>query len=152
MVIYSCLPSLTKMARMKLTARKHVHARLHQNDVPTESHSDSQNDGYFSRILRTMLLALGSSEPLLFIKTPRLLRGNSYLWCVRVVIFEAPALRWKFEVGMREAAQESLSILWHQVSEQMAHSQFHQFPSRVEGAEAMLLPTGDHECMGCFTD
>jgi hypothetical protein len=37
-----------------------------QNIVPTESHSDGQHAGY----------------------SPRLLRGNTYLWHVRVVIYE----------------------------------------------------------------
>jgi hypothetical protein len=54
MVIYSFLPSLIKMARMKLVVRKHVHA---------ESHNDGQNASYFTRTLQTVLLALGSSEP-----------------------------------------------------------------------------------------
>jgi hypothetical protein len=65
------------MVRMKLTARKHVRAPLHRNDVPMESHSDGQDAGYFLRTVRTVLVALGSSEPPLFIGTPRLLRGNS---------------------------------------------------------------------------
>jgi hypothetical protein len=114
------------MARMKLTARKHVCAPPRRNVVPTECHSDGQNAGYFSRTLPTVLLALGYSEPPLFIGTPRLLHGNSYLWCVCVVIYErpmtdhiycihqvveAPTLRWMFEGGMREAAQEALAIL-----------------------------------------
>jgi hypothetical protein len=37
-----------------------------------------------------MLLALGYSEPPLFIGVPRLLRGNSYLWRVRVIIYDRP--------------------------------------------------------------
>jgi hypothetical protein len=67
------------MVRMKLTARKHVRAPLRRNIVPTESNNDGQDAGYFPRTLRIMLLALGSSEPLLFIRTLRLLQGNSYL-------------------------------------------------------------------------
>jgi hypothetical protein len=129
---------------MKLTVRKHVRAPPHRNAVPTESHSDGQNDGYLPRTLRTVLLALGSSEPPLFIGTLRLLHGNSYLWRVRVVIYErpmtdcirrirqvveAPAPRWTFEVGMREAAREALAILQHEVDEQLAHSQYRHFPS-----------------------
>jgi hypothetical protein len=133
-----------------------------------ESHSDGQDAGYFPRTLRTVLLALGSSEPPLFLGTPRLLRGNSYLWRVRVVIYErpmidrihrihqvveAPAPRWTFEAGMREAAHEALAILRHEVHEQMAHSQYRHFPSRAEeGAEAVILPAGGHDHMGCFTD
>jgi hypothetical protein len=78
------------MARMKLTARKHVRTPPRRNDVPTESHNDGQDAGYFPRTLRTMLLALGSSEPPLLIRTLRLLRGNSYLSRVHVVIYERP--------------------------------------------------------------
>jgi hypothetical protein len=111
---------------MKLTARKHVCVPPRRNVVPTESHNNGQDAGYFPRTLWTVLLALGSSEPPLFIGTPRLLCGNSYLWRVRVVIYErpmtdrichihqvveAPAPRWMFEVGMRVAAREALAIL-----------------------------------------
>jgi hypothetical protein len=153
---------------MKLTARKHVRAPPRRDAVPTESHSDGQEAGYFSRTLRTVLLALGSSEPPLFIGIPRLLRGNSYLWHVRVVIYErsttdcirricqvveAPAPRWTFEAGMREAAHEALVVLRHEADEQMAQSQYHHFPSRAEeGAGAVILPAGGHDHMGCFTD
>jgi hypothetical protein len=63
-------------------ARKHVHALPPRNVVPTDSYSDGQDAGYLLRTLRTMLLALGSSEPSLFIGALRLLRGNSYLWHV----------------------------------------------------------------------
>jgi hypothetical protein len=91
-----------------------------------------------------MLLALGSSEPPLFIGILRLLRGNSYLWRVRVLIYErpttdrvqrihqvveAPAPRWTFEAGMREAAREALAVLHHEADEQMAHLQYRHFPS-----------------------
>jgi hypothetical protein len=107
------------MARVKLTARKHVRAPPRRNVVPMESHGDGQNAGYFPRTLWTMLLALGYSEPLLFIGVLKLLRGNSYLWCVRVIIYERPTTdhircichvveattpRWTFKGGMREAA------------------------------------------------
>jgi hypothetical protein len=66
-----------------------------------------------------MLLALGYSETPHFTGVLRLLRENSYLWCVRVIIYERPTidhirrirhvveattLRWTFEGGMREAA------------------------------------------------
>jgi hypothetical protein len=109
-----------------------------------ESQSDGQNAGYFSRTLQTVLLALDSSEPPLFIETPRLLRGNSYLWRVCVVIYERPttdhiyrirqvvkdlAPRWTFKVGMREATREALAILRHEANEQMAHSQYRHFLS-----------------------
>jgi hypothetical protein len=107
------------MAWAMLTARKHVHAPPRWNVMPTESYSDGQNAGYFPRTLRTVLPALGYSEPPLFISVPRLLRGNSYLWHVCVIIYESPMTdhirhirhvveattsRWTFEGGMREAA------------------------------------------------
>jgi hypothetical protein len=94
--------------------------------MPTESHSDGQNAGYFPRTLRTMLLALGYSEPPLFIGVPRLLHRNSYLWCVCVIIYERPTIdrirrirrmveatrpRWTFEGGMREVAREAFALL-----------------------------------------
>jgi hypothetical protein len=112
--------------------------------VPTKSHNDGQNAGYFSRTPRIVLLTLGSRQPLPFIRTPRLLRGNSYLWRVHVVIYErpttdrihrirqvvkAPASRWMFEAGMREAAREALAILRHEADEQMVHSQYRHFLS-----------------------
>jgi hypothetical protein len=114
------------MARVKLTARKHVRAQPRRNVVPTVSHSDGQNAGYYLRTLWTVLLALGYSEPLLFVGVPRLLHGNSYLWRVLVIIYESPTtdnircirhvveattLRWTFEGGMREAAREALALL-----------------------------------------
>jgi hypothetical protein len=73
-----------------------------------------------------MLLALGYSVPPLFISVPRLLCGNSYLWRVRVIIYERPTtdhirrihrvveattLRWTFEGGIREATKEDLALL-----------------------------------------
>jgi hypothetical protein len=68
-------------------ARKHVCAPQCRNVVPTESHNGGQNAGYFPRTLRTVLVALGSSEPPLFIGTLRLHHGNSFLWHVHVVIY-----------------------------------------------------------------
>jgi hypothetical protein len=107
------------MARVKLTVRKHVCMPPHRKVVPTESHSDGQNAGYFLRSLGIVLLALGYSEPLLFVGVARLLHGNSYLWHVRVIIYERPMTdrihrirhmveaatpRWTFEGGMRETS------------------------------------------------
>jgi hypothetical protein len=122
------------MARAKLTARKHVRAPLRRNIVSMESYSDGQNVGYFQRTLRTVLLALGYSEPPLFVGVPRLLHGNSYLLHVRVIIYErsntdhiqrichvveATTPRWTFEGGMREAAREALVLLRHEAEEQI---------------------------------
>jgi hypothetical protein len=73
-----------------------------------------------------VLLALGYSEPPLFVGIPGLLRGNSYLWRVRVIFYERPTTdrirhirhvveattpRLTFEGGMREAAREALALL-----------------------------------------
>jgi hypothetical protein len=114
------------MARVKLTVRKHVRMPPRRNVVPMESHSDGPNAGYFLSTLRTVLLALGYSGPPLFISVLRLFCGNSYLWRVRVIIYERPTTdhihriyhvvkattpRWTFEGGMREARREALVLL-----------------------------------------
>jgi hypothetical protein len=156
------------MTRVKLTARKHVRAPPHRNVVPTESHNDGQNAGYFPRTIQTVLLALWYSEPPLFIGVPRLLHGNSYLWRVWVIIYESPMTdhihrirhvveattpRWTFEGGMREAAREALALLLHESKEQMEQSQYRHFPSRArEGAKAVMMPVGDRDYIGCFVD
>jgi hypothetical protein len=103
----------------KLTARKNVHAPPRRNAVPTESHSDGQRAGYFLRTLRTLLLSLGYGELPLFVGTPRLLRGNTYLWHVQVItyekfttdgicrihqVIEVAAPRWTFKGGIRDVA------------------------------------------------
>jgi hypothetical protein len=118
MIIYSHRLLFFKMTRMKLTTRKHICAPPRRNAMPTESHSNGQRAGYFLRTMRTLLLALGYSEPALFIGVPRMLHGNSYHWCVHVIINERPMTnhihrihhvvkastpRWMFEGGMREA-------------------------------------------------
>jgi hypothetical protein len=110
----------------KLIAGKRIRAPPRRNVVPTDSHSDGQNAGYFSRTLRTLLLVLGYSKPLLFIETLSLFHGNSYLWRIHLVIYERPMTnrihricqvveastpRWTFEAGMREAAREALVVL-----------------------------------------
>ena len=93
-----------------------------------------------------MLLALGYSEPPFFIGVLRLLRGNLYLWPMRVIIYDRPMTdhihrirhvveattpRWMFEGGMREAAQKALALLRHEAEEQMEQSQYHHFPSHA---------------------
>jgi hypothetical protein len=156
------------MARVKLIARKHVRTPPHRNVVPTKSHSDGQNAGYFLRTLRTVLLALGYSKPLIFVDVARLLHRNSYIWRVCVIIYEKPTTdhihrichvveattpMWIFEGGMREAAREALALLWHEGEEQMVQSQYGHFPSYArEGAEAVMMPAGDRDHIGCFTN
>jgi hypothetical protein len=44
-------------------------------------------------------------------------------------VVEAPAPRWTFEAGMREAVREALVVLRHETGERMAHSQYRHFPS-----------------------
>jgi hypothetical protein len=54
---------------------------------------------------------------------------------------------------MREAACEALVVLRHEAGEKMAHSQYCHFLSRAEeGVEAVILPAGYHDHMGCFTN
>jgi hypothetical protein len=155
-------------ARAKLTTRKHVRTSPCRNVVPTESHCDGQCAGNFPRTLRTLLLALVYSEPPLYVGVPRLLHLNSYLWRVHVIIYERPTanhihcllhlveattLRWTFEGGMREVAREALVLLRHEAEEQMVQLQFHHFLSHArEGAKAMVMPTREHDHIGCFTD
>jgi hypothetical protein len=68
-------------------------------------------------------------------------------------VVEAPEPRWTFEAGMREAAHEALAVLRHEVDGKITHSQYCHFPSRAqERVEVVILPTGDHDCMGCFTN
>jgi hypothetical protein len=89
-------------------------------------HSDGQRAGYFLRTMWTLLSSLGYGEPSLFIGTLRLLRGNSYLWHVCVVIYkksttdhihrigqvvEASSPRWMFEGVWRDATREALAVL-----------------------------------------
>jgi hypothetical protein len=124
-----------------------------------ESHSDGQHAHYFPRTLQTLLLALGYSEPPLFIST---------LCCVHVIIYKRPTTdpihrirqvveastsRWTFEGGMREAAREALALLQHEAEEQMEHSWYHHFLSGAQdGAEDMVTPAGDCNHIGCFTN
>jgi hypothetical protein len=134
------------MARVKLAVRKHIHAPPRRNGVPTESHSDGQNTGYFLRTLRIVLLALGYREPMLFVDVPRLLCGNSYLWRVCVIIYERPTTdhirrihhmveatttRWTFEGGIREVAREVLALQRLEAEEQIEQSQYCHFPSHT---------------------
>jgi hypothetical protein len=68
-------------------------------------------------------------------------------------VVEATTPRWTFEGGMREAAREALALLRHEAEEQMQQSQYRHFPSHArEGAEAVVMPAGDHDHIGCFTD
>jgi hypothetical protein len=140
----------------------------HRNLVPIESHRNGQRAGYFPRTMRTLLLELGYSEPPLFVSTLRLLCRNSYLWRVRVIIYERPmtdhihriryvveasTLRWTFEGGMREDAREALALLRHEAEEQMEQSQYHHFLSHTrEGVEAVVMPAGYRDHIGCFTN
>jgi hypothetical protein len=54
---------------------------------------------------------------------------------------------------MRDAARQALVVLQHQEDDQMEHSQYRHFPRRSqEGAEAMVMPAGDRDRIGCFAD
>jgi Asp-tRNA(Asn)/Glu-tRNA(Gln) amidotransferase C subunit len=68
-------------------------------------------------------------------------------------VVEATTPWWTFEGGMREATREALALLWYEVEEHMEQSQYHHFPSRArEGAEAVMVPTGDRDHIGCLAD
>jgi hypothetical protein len=152
----------------KLTTCKHVHAPPRQNVIPTESHSDGQFTGYFMRTLRTLLQSLGYEEPPLFVGTPRLLRGNTYLWHVRVVLYErltidhihhirqvieASSLRWTFKGGIRDTACQALATLRHEEDDQMEHSQYQHFLRQAcEGVNSEVVLVGGHDRVGCLLD
>jgi hypothetical protein len=54
---------------------------------------------------------------------------------------------------MREDAREALVLLRHEAGEQMGQSQYHHFPSRArQRAKAVVMPAGDRNHIGCFTD
>jgi phage gp45-like len=54
---------------------------------------------------------------------------------------------------MREAAQEALMLLRYEAEEQMEHSQYRHFLSHTqEGAEAVVMPMGGHDHIGCFAN
>jgi hypothetical protein len=77
---------------------------------------------------------------------------TDHIHLIRHVV-EATTPRRMFEGGMREAAREALVLLRHEVEEQMEQLQYHHFPSRTrEGAKAVVMPVGDHDHIGCFTD
>jgi hypothetical protein len=68
-------------------------------------------------------------------------------------VVEATTPRWTFKGGMREAAREALALLWHEAEEQTDQLQYRHFPSRAqEGAEAVVMPAGDRDHIGCFAD
>jgi hypothetical protein len=68
-------------------------------------------------------------------------------------VVEATTSWWTFEGGMREAAQEALVLLQHEVEEQMEQLQYYHFPSHArEGAKAVVMPAGDRDHIGCFAD
>ena len=68
-------------------------------------------------------------------------------------VVEATTPRWTFEGGMREAAREALALLRREAEEQMEQSQYRHFPSRAqEGVEVVVMPAGDRDHIGCFTD
>jgi hypothetical protein len=131
------------MARMKLIARKSVRAPPRRNAMPTESHIDSLDAGYFLRTLRTVLLALSSIEPRCS-SGPQGAAWKLVPLAVRVVIYERPTTdhihricqvvkaripRWTFEDGMRGAAREALVVLLHEADERIAQSQYRHFLS-----------------------
>jgi hypothetical protein len=66
---------------------------------------------------------------------------------------EATIPRWTFKGGMREATREALTLLSHEVEEQMGQSQYRHFPNRAqEGDEVVVMPAGYCDHIGCFTD
>jgi hypothetical protein len=68
-------------------------------------------------------------------------------------VIEAAALRMLFEAGIHDATRQVLVVLCHEEDDQMEHSQYHHFPSQArEGVDAVVLPTGDCNHVGCLSD
>ena len=68
-------------------------------------------------------------------------------------VIKATTPRWTFEGGMREAARQALALLRREAEEQMEQSQYRHFPSRAqEGVEVVVMPAGDRDHNGCFTN
>jgi phage gp45-like len=54
---------------------------------------------------------------------------------------------------MRDVVRETLAVLQHKEDAQMEHSQYHHFLSHArEGSKAVVMPMGDCDHIGCFTD
>jgi hypothetical protein len=52
-----------------------------------------------------------------------------------------------------KATQEGLALLGPEVEEQIEQSQYHHIPSRTrEGGEVVVMPAGNRDHIGCFTD
>jgi hypothetical protein len=68
-------------------------------------------------------------------------------------VIEAAALRWTFEGGIWDAAQEALAVLDHEEDDQMEHLQYCHFLSLTrEGTDDVVLHAGDRDLIGCFAD
>jgi chromosome segregation ATPase len=68
-------------------------------------------------------------------------------------VVEASTPRLMFEGGMRVATREALVLLRHEAEEQMEQSQYCHFLSHArDGAEAVVMPAGDRDHIGCFAD
>jgi hypothetical protein len=68
-------------------------------------------------------------------------------------VVEATTPTWTFKGVMREAAREALALLRHEAEEQMEQLQYCHFLNRAqEIAEAVVMPVGDRDHIGCFTD
>jgi hypothetical protein len=144
MVMYSCLHSIFYMIHGKLTARKHVHVSPRRNQEPSESYSDGQCASYFSRTLRKILRSLGYNEASLFIGTPPLLHRTTYIWNVRVVLYEKATTdhisctrqvhgvvtpMTTPETGMWDATRQAMVVLCHEEEDPVEHTQCRHFRS-----------------------
>jgi hypothetical protein len=79
-------------------------------------------------------------------------RTTDHIRRIRHVV-EATAPRWTFEGGMRETGREALALLRHEAEEKIEKLLYRHFPCRAqEGAEAIVMPAGDHDHIMCFTD
>jgi hypothetical protein len=73
--------------------------------------------------------------------------------CHTQQVIEAAALRTSLEARIRDATHQAMAVLCHKEDYQMEHSQYQHFPSwAYEGVDAVVLPDGDRDCVGCLLD
>jgi hypothetical protein len=113
-----------------------------------------------------LLRSPGYDEAPLYIGTLTLFYGSTYIWNVRVVLYEkattdcichthqvheAATPRAKFEADIWDAACQTFAILRHEEDDPMEHTQYRHFLSRPHGgSNLVVLPTRHNDPVGCL--
>jgi hypothetical protein len=115
-----------------------------------------------------LLRSPGYDEAPLYIGTLTLFYGSTYIWNVRVVLYEkattdcichthqvheAATPRAKFEADIWDAACQTFAIFCHEEDDPMEHTQYHHFLSRPHGgSNIVVLPARLNDPVGCLHD